>query len=273
MESNQLAVEPMHDQEHKLEQLQAALYRFCLSLTGSVHDAEDLSQQTWMKTIRRLAEHGHDNPEAFLLRVAKNAWIDECRRRKGLRDRLLWLSELGEHVPEREQPDVERAIAALMRYLSPIQRTVFLLRDTLDYSIAETAALLGTSEGAVKAALHRARRALADVREACRTDRGDAGRDEWLDAEAEELARRILNAYAEGRIDELIALVQSQPAGSNGLFVVGRYAQGAVGQLGAAPGRQAPMSHGMSPYGNQASNGYGKSPCGTQVLRAFGMTA
>src|SRR5690349_12705162 len=112
METNQLMVEEMHNQElvqgrkpeRKLEQeslgtrlapLQAALFRYCLSLTGSVQDAEDLSQQMWMKTIRRLAEHGHANPEAFLLRVAKNGWIDECRRRKGLRERLQWLSDLG----------------------------------------------------------------------------------------------------------------------------------------------------------------------------------
>jgi RNA polymerase sigma-70 factor (ECF subfamily) len=259
--------------EARLEQLQSALYRYCLSLTGSVQDAEDLSQHTWVKTIRRLAEHGHANPEAFLLRVAKNGWIDECRRRKGLRERLQWLSELGGPGLESERPEAERAIAALVRHLSPIQRTVFLLRDALGYSIAETAELLGSSEGAVKAALHRARRALADVREACKRDRLDAEPEGWLDAEAEELARQILQAYSEGRTAELIALVQSQPAGSDGLLVVGHYAQGAMGQSSASLGPQASFAQGRSPFGTQASVAYGMSLFGTRPSDAYGMPA
>lgn len=263
--------------EARLEQLQAALYRYCLSLTGAVLDAEDLSQQTWVKTIRRLAEQGHANPEAFLLRVAKNTWIDECRRRKGLRDRLQWLSELEEAVSDRERPEAERAIAALIRHLSPMQRTVFLLRDAFGYSIAETAALLGTSEGAVKAALHRARRALAEVRDECESDRLDAERDGWMDVAMEELTRRILLAYAEGRTEELIALVQSQPAGSEGLLVVGHYSRSsAQGRLsGATLGTQASLSYDMpkSSYGTMGSIGYGMSQLGLQGSCAFGMTA
>jgi RNA polymerase sigma-70 factor (ECF subfamily) len=294
--TNQLLIEAMHNQEpeqgrnperklehipeHKLEresfelrleQLHAALFRYCLSLTGSVQDAEDLSQHTWAKTIRRLAEHGHANPEAFLLRVAKNGWIDECRRRKGLRERLQWLSELGGNRKEGERPEAERAIAALMRHLSPIQRTVFLLRDALGYSIAETSELLESSEGAVKAALHRARRGLADVREACRLDLDDADREGWMDAEAEELARRILLAYSEGRTEELIALVQSQPAGSDGLLVVGHYAQGPMGQSSGSLGPQASFSYGMSSMGMQASVSYGMSSMGMQASVSYGM--
>lgn len=280
METKDVVIEVKQKQErgilgNQLAQLHAVLYRYCLSLTGAVQDAEDLSQQTWVKTIRRLAKQGHANPEAFLLRVAKNTWIDECRRRNGLRDRLQWLSELGAFVPDRERPEAERAVAALMRHLSPIQRTVFLLRDALGYSIAETAARLGTSEGAVKAALHRARRALVEVREACRRDRVDAEHDGEGDAEEEELSRRILHAYSEGRVEELIALVQSQPAGSEGLLVVGHYAQGAKGQSGATHGTQASLSYDMnkSSNGMMGSTGYGISLSGFQRSCALGMTA
>ncbi|MHA6482887.1 RNA polymerase sigma factor [Paenibacillus sp. strain BS8-2] len=251
MESKNVVAEPKSESlEEQLEQLQPVLYRYCVSLTGSVQDAEDLSQQTWMKTFRRLKEHSHPNPEAFLLRVAKNGWIDECRRRKGLRERMQWLHELEDIGAGSEPFEAERAIVALLRYLSPIQRAVFMLRDALDYSIAETAKLLGTSEGAVKAALFRARRALGYVHAACTRNRAEHEREDWPGAQAEELAQQILHAYVEGRTEELIVLVQSQPAGMEGLVVVGhRMQDNKMRSILTTFGPQASYSNGSAVYG------------------------
>lgn len=144
--------------------LQASLKRYCLSLTRSPHDAEDLAQDTWLKALETLRGPGHRNAEAYLLRIAKNAWIDRMRRR-AREMRLLRLEEPAV-VQAPEGPfEAERLLGALVLCMSPAQRAVFLLREAFGLTAAEAAALLCMTEGAVKAALHRARDALAAVRE------------------------------------------------------------------------------------------------------------
>ncbi|MDQ6422693.1 RNA polymerase sigma factor [Paenibacillus sp. LHD-117] len=224
------------DRGLEVDVLQGKLQRYCLSLTGTVQDAEDLVQQTWEKTIVRLEKRGHANPEAFLLRVAKNTWIDECRRRRMLRDRLDRLRQPNERAAV-DASDAERAISALYRHLSPIQRTVFMLRDTLGYSAAETADLLGTSEGAAKAALHRARQALTAVRDELIRERDGDDSAGGIGGAAEELARKVREAYIEGRVDDLISLFYSNAAAADGLHVVGR-----MGQAAMQPAWQNPQS-------------------------------
>ncbi|WP_214630734.1 RNA polymerase sigma factor [Paenibacillus agaridevorans] len=211
------------DASMELEALQASLYRYCISLTGSIPDAEDLAQQTWLKAIQSRKIESHVNPEAFLIRVAKNGWVDECRRRRMLRERIGQLQEAGGQPPQEDTEEADRAIAAIYRLMSPIQRTVFMLRDTLGYSIAETAELLDTSEGAVKAALHRARRTLEDVRTALlqdsEYDKGHVLGTEDLESEA--MVRQVREAYVFGRTDELIRLLYVPQISAGRLEVIG----------------------------------------------------
>ncbi|MBJ8191978.1 RNA polymerase sigma factor, partial [Bacillus cereus] len=68
-------------------------------------------------------------------------------------------------VPDHGSFEIEIALHSVMNHLSTIQRTVFLLRDLFGYSILETSDILETTEGAVKVALHRARKSLGAVRE------------------------------------------------------------------------------------------------------------
>jgi RNA polymerase sigma factor (sigma-70 family) len=146
-----------------LEQLQGVVYRYCLSLTGSKWDAEDLAQDTWLKAIGTLKGLGHTNPEAYLLRIAKNTWIDQARR-KSVLTRIIKREQPKVTLPDNGTFEIETAFQALMKHLSPLQRTVFLLRDILGFSIGEAAEKLETTEGAVKAALHRARLSLEAVK-------------------------------------------------------------------------------------------------------------
>jgi RNA polymerase sigma-70 factor (ECF subfamily) len=111
-----------------LEHLQDVVNRYCLSLTGSSWDAEDLAQDTWLKAIETLKILGHTNPEAFLLRIAKNTWIDQSRRKTVL-DRILKRERPKVTLPDNGPFEIETAFQALMKHLSPLQRTVFLLRD------------------------------------------------------------------------------------------------------------------------------------------------
>lgn len=147
-----------------LEQLQTALHRYCRSVTTSNWDAEDLAQDTWLKAFGRVKVLEHPNPEALLLRIAKNTWIDQSRR-KTVFNRILKQERPPVVWPENSLFEIEVVLHVLVKHLSPLQRTVFILRDVCHYANAEVAEMLATTEGAVKAALHRARRALDAVRD------------------------------------------------------------------------------------------------------------
>ncbi|AKG37630.1 hypothetical protein VK70_06200 [Paenibacillus durus ATCC 35681] len=183
--------------------LQAALKRYCLSLTGSSWDAEDLAQDTWLKALEPLRA-GHNNPEAFLLRIAKNAWID-AGRRKAVLQRILEQSNEAKYMEqENGEFEAEMAFQALMKHLSPLQRSVFLMRDVLEYTTAETAELLDATEGAVKAALHRARLAIPAVRKELSADGPMLPGEQSFRAFLEQMAA----AYKQGQIAELIELTR-----------------------------------------------------------------
>ncbi|WP_226000104.1 sigma factor-like helix-turn-helix DNA-binding protein [Paenibacillus sp. BJ-4] len=68
-------------------------------------------------------------------------------------------------APDHGSFEIELAFQSLLNHLSPLQRTVFLLRDVFGYSISETSDMLETTVGAVKVALHRARKSLGAVKE------------------------------------------------------------------------------------------------------------
>ncbi|MBP1997085.1 RNA polymerase sigma factor [Paenibacillus eucommiae] len=226
--------------DESIEHLQAVVNRYCLSITGSIWDAEDLAQDTWLKAISTLNDFGqknvfgHKNPEAYLLRIAKNTWIDQARR-KNLFLKILKREQPEVALPENGSFEIETAFLALRKHLTPLQRTVFLLRDVFGYSIAEAADKLQTTEGAVKAALHRARLALDAVKDELEQSILPVPKEEGLKA----FLRALAAAYQMGDIATLIELAQQdelEPAVVFGIAqnqVIGKsliQAQGATGQ-------------------------------------------
>lgn len=190
-----------------VELLHISLIRYCLSLTQSRWDAEDLAQDTWLKAAGVLNSLNHANPEAYLLRIAKNTWIDQARR-KTLGDRIMKSeqSKLSDDLSVCEPPfEIEAAFQALMKLLSPLQRAVFLLRDVFEYSNLETANMLHTTEGAVKAALHRARQSLILVRAEMEKE---AALSQPLEEDMKAFLRSLSSAYELGDIATLVALIQ-----------------------------------------------------------------
>lgn len=189
--------------ERYLEPLHAALSRYCISLTESTWDAEDLAQDTWLKALDTLTGTGHANPEAYLLRIAKNTWIDQTRRNSILA-RILKQEWPRATLPEASTFEIEAAFQALMKHLSPLQRTVFLLRDVYGYSNAEVANWLRTTEGAVKAALHRARHSLNAVKDEIENPDLPSIEEEGSKA----FLKAISSAYQTGDIAKLVELAQ-----------------------------------------------------------------
>lgn|GEM_PF-658748 len=191
------------------QELRARLHRYCLSLTQSGADAEDLTQETLLRAERRRQQRGdHANPEALLLRMAKNLWID------GLRRTVIYRQILVEQAQQQERQlaasvdaSTERMAAAfhvLLHDLSPQQRVVLLMREVYGYSAAECATYMETTEGAVKSLLHRARQALLRVR----ADGAEELEQAIGQLEPEETARtdELVQAYVTGDIERVLRL-------------------------------------------------------------------
>jgi len=198
-----IGIVEVREDSRRVEHLQRMLKRYCLSLTESPWDADDLAQDTWLRAINALGSLGHPNMEAYLLRIARNAWIDQTRRNTKL-TQILKAEQPKIDRPDNGNLEIESIFHALIEKLPPLQRAVFILRDVLGYSIAETAAKLETTHGAVKAALHRARQSLPTIKD----DIEQGLLPQPSDEELKIFLRILAAAYRMGDVTTLIQLVQ-----------------------------------------------------------------
>jgi RNA polymerase sigma-70 factor (ECF subfamily) len=154
---------PWRDYLDALVPLRPDLHRYCCRLTGNVWDGEDLVQDTLLRVFALLGKIDAelDQPRAYLLRTATHLWIDRMRRRG--RERALLEAERAESQAAEPGADpsqgaaVRDAASALLERLAPRERAAVLLKDVFDLSLEEIAAMLHTTVGAVKSALHRGR--------------------------------------------------------------------------------------------------------------------
>lgn len=189
--------------EAQVEPHRQHLWSYCRRLTGSVWDAEDLVQEVMQRALAGLANFWQPlNARAYLFRIATNLWIDRKRRevRAEFRD-------VSNDTEVHDGPDVRaaahQAIAQLVDELTPLQRIVFLLCESFDFRTAEVADLLSTTDGAVKAALHRARVALAKARTNPRETSTAIRSDQVRDA----VVRRYIEAFDARDPDAIAALL------------------------------------------------------------------
>jgi RNA polymerase sigma-70 factor (ECF subfamily) len=139
------------------------VYATCRRLTGSVAEAEDLTQETFLRAWQRLpALDSERKLGAWLRRVAVNLACDGFRARRS-RGKTELFDERFEVRATRTGPrpggppgDLEEAISAL----PDGARTAFVLFDVYGYRHEEIAALTGMAVGTSKAQVHRARRLL-----------------------------------------------------------------------------------------------------------------
>jgi RNA polymerase sigma-70 factor (ECF subfamily) len=145
--------------------IRAQLHRYCARMTGSRLDGEDLMQETlfeaYMK-IETLDEARRLKP--WLFRIAHNRCIDFLRRRDAReRAESAYSDDIGVVAAEPATTDARRAIERLVGSLPPKERACVLLKDVFDYSLEETAELVDSTVGGVKAALSRGRAKLAGL--------------------------------------------------------------------------------------------------------------
>ncbi len=148
-----------------VEPLRAPLHAYGLRLTGDVWDAEDLVQETLLRGFAMIGRgdlHGPGSPvadpRAYLFRTATNLWIDRTRR---VGRERAWLQEPPTPPPHADPDAARQGAQALFAHVSPQARAAVVLKDVFDFTLEEIADQLRTTVGGVKAALHRARAALA----------------------------------------------------------------------------------------------------------------
>jgi len=133
-----------------------------LRLLGSLADAQDASQEVFLKLYRSLAKvEAQGNISGWLYRVTVNACHDLRRRRPAAAVPMEDAGELasGEAVPQEQTAELERrrVLRMSLRTLSEKERAALVLRDLEGLSTGEVARVLGSSEATVRSQICKAR--------------------------------------------------------------------------------------------------------------------
>ncbi|HZG87749.1 RNA polymerase sigma factor [Paenibacillus sp.] len=131
------------------------LKRYCARLARSPWDAEDLLQTTLMKAYLHYCRTGAIRGGAALLyRVARNAWIDDYRRRRRMSEELRQAAEARGDL---DYVLVISCLESLAERLPSRSAEMWLLSEYFGFTVQELADMMHTSASAVKSQLHRAR--------------------------------------------------------------------------------------------------------------------
>ena len=205
------------------------LLAHCYRMTGSVHDAEDLVQETLLRAWKAYGKfEGKSSMRTWLHRIATNTCLTalEGRQRRPLpvglgapssnptaeleQREVPWLEPLPDLADDPSvivgsRESVRLAFVAALQHLSPRQRAVLLLRDVLQWRSAEVAAAIGTTTTAVNSLPQRARTQLDTI--APRSDERLAAPES---TEAQDLLARYIAAFETYDIDRLVELFTAE---------------------------------------------------------------
>jgi RNA polymerase sigma-70 factor (ECF subfamily) len=184
----------------EFQDLRPLLFSIAYRILGSVSEAEDAVQETWLRY------EGTPSPvrstKAFLSAVVTRISIDVLRSARVRREEYI-----GEWLPEPlltdpyEDPErsaeladsVSMAALLLLERLSPLERAVFVLREVFGFEFSEIASAVGRSEAACRQLAARARRHMDEGRPRFEADR----------TQRDELATRFFAALREGKVEDL----------------------------------------------------------------------
>ncbi|MGV0685587.1 sigma-70 family RNA polymerase sigma factor [Mycolicibacterium thermoresistibile] len=211
------------------EQYRRELLAHCYRMTGSLHDAEDLVQETFLRAWKSHHKfEGKASVRTWLYKIATNACLTalDGRQRRPLptglgapssdptgelqtRPEVPWLEPLPDEMTDPStivgsRESVRLAFIAALQHLPARQRAVLILRDVLQWRAAEVAEAIGSSTAAVNSLLQRARAQLEEV---------GPSQDDQLpppdSPETQALLQRYITAFEAYDMEQLVELFTS----------------------------------------------------------------
>ncbi len=183
------------------------MFSIAYRMTGSISDAEDIVQETFLRLTRVLRDGASiDSPRAYLATATTRLAISHLRSARVRRESYVgaWLPEplLADDEPgpaERAEmsDSLSMAFLVLLESLTPTERAVFLLHEVFGYDYKEIAGITGKSEPNCRQILARARHHVDDGK-----PRFDASREQ-----RDEVARRFFDAASGGDLGGLLELL------------------------------------------------------------------
>jgi RNA polymerase sigma-70 factor (ECF subfamily) len=207
------------------ERYQRELLAHCYRMSGSVHEAEDLVQETFLRAWKASASfQGRSSVRTWLYRIATNVCLTnlEGRPRRplpaglGTPDQMAgdaleqdheiaWLEPVPDAaVVVADRDSIRLAFVAALQHLPARQRAVLILRDVLRWSAAEVAEGLDTTPAAVNSALQRAHAQMAERGLTEDTVEPD------LDQGQRELLDRYVEAFWRKDVDTIVSLLKAE---------------------------------------------------------------
>lgn len=219
------------------ERYRRELQVHCYRILGSLHDAEDLVQETMLRAWRRLDTYeGRASFRAWLYKIATNAcldFLDRQRHRRTLPNlslpgsdpstgvvpptpEMTWLEPFPDELlsdPAAVNPEaryttsesISLSFLTALQVLPPRQRAVLILRDVLDFSAAETAEVLEITVSSANSALHRARTTLSQRYHGNELDHASASPS---DERVRYLLDHFVRAWEDADVEGLVALLK-----------------------------------------------------------------
>ncbi|MFJ4323794.1 RNA polymerase sigma-70 factor [Streptomyces tricolor] len=181
----------------EFQELRPLLFSIAYRILGSVSEAEDAVQESWLRYADSPTEPR--SVKAFLSATVTRLSIDVLRSARVRREAYVgpWFPEplLADPYEDPERAaeladSVSMAALLLLERLSPLERAVFVLREVFDFGFPEIASAVGRSEAACRQLAVRARRHMTEGRPRFEADR----------SERDELAARFFDALREGDV-------------------------------------------------------------------------
>jgi RNA polymerase sigma-70 factor (ECF subfamily) len=153
-----------------VEHYQRPVYNLCYRMLGTAEEAEDMSQETFLRVYRNINRYDRERSfSTWLLSIAAHLCIDQLRKR---RMTIISMDSAQEYETTDSSPgpedtffrkDDQQRVQSLLKVLNPSDRAAVVMYYWYDFSYEEIASSLSMTSSAVKSRLHRARLAMAQT--------------------------------------------------------------------------------------------------------------
>lgn len=188
------------------QQYKPLLFSIGYRMLGSIADAEDIVQETFLKAYQ-MDEQKIDNKKAYLCKVVTNRCLDELKSARHRREQYvgpwnpepLLMEKSNETDPSEmalQKEGLSIAYLRMMEYLAPDERAVLLLREVFNFSYSEIAIIIEKKEENCRKVLSRAKQRISRIE------------DESLDYERNKsLIHRFIQAFQMQKTEDLLELI------------------------------------------------------------------